>query len=387
MREIVYTINNKKAEPNFLMWGGVENEHNATVVAYKIDREYYESLGENVFFRIDFASDCAGYDPSENLMPDSELLIKRAIPKKFTQYGGKMRSTLVITIIRNGSVLKEVISIPSEIFFTTSKRRNDDLVYNLSACEEYLLSLLDRAEKLVANAESMRDDVNNEIKSIKKDVDFCVKKDEFADSKGNAGILRINSQYGVSSGRYGNSSPESGDTIIIQTPSNGLIKQRTQKFMPITPSNVDYAVKCALTDAKISWTDDEKAKAKAFLGIKEETVTIIDSAVLNQYNNYSCATSESLEVGKTYRWSYYCSAYPGWLVNDGTKNPQQTKQELVSTAQNVTVGGINYVGFTAKCFNWAAGEGENEIIVYYDNGFIRTYKQFGGENDIIMIKR
>jgi hypothetical protein len=85
MSEIIYNINGKN-EDSTLKWGGVENEHNATVVAYKIDREFYESLGGEALFRIDFSSDGAGYDPSENLVADGEMTVKRSIPKKFTQY-------------------------------------------------------------------------------------------------------------------------------------------------------------------------------------------------------------------------------------------------------------------------------------------------------------
>lgn len=384
MREIIFNVNNLKAEPS-LLWGGVEREHNATTVVYKLDREFYESY-KNALFRIDFSSVGAGYDPSENLVPDENLCLKRSIPQKFTQFGGKMVSTLNISFLENNELLREEISIPNEIFFTENNCEDGEIIKNLSACEEYILSLVKKAEDLVERAQNAKISVDEEIKEISAQVDSCVKNNQFADNKGNAGILRLNSNYGISSGRYNANSPESGDTIIIQTPSNGLIKQRTHKYMPITPSNIDYAVKCALIDSRIIWTDDEKAKMRKLFNIKDAVEYVVNNATIYYGVNYSVKVSEPLKIGEKYTWSYYISEYPGWFIDYDHASPSTTKTEITSVCTTVTVDGKNYSGFTAKCLHWAS-EGNATVTVYYDEGYIKVKKNFDGESDLITIKK
>lgn len=386
MREIIFNINNLKAEPQ-LQWGGVENEHNATAVSYKIDRKYYDSLGTDALFRIDFSSVGAGYDPSQNLVPDENLTVTRTIPKKFTQFGGKMVATLVISILKDNQVQREEISVPSEIFFTSVNQDNGEIITNLSACEQYILSLVKKAEQLVETAENIKIDVNDEINNIKSDVDFCVKKDQFADSMGNAGILRINTGSGLSSAKFNASSPESGDSIVVQTASDQLIKERTQKYMPITPSNIDYAVKCALTDPKISWTESEKEMAKEFLGIEKTWEYLINNQVINRFNEYSVKVSQPLISGQKYVWMYYASEFPGWVVDDPTRLPEDSMQEIVSYAGPIEVNGNTYIGFTVSCLYWAFQDRSTTIIVYYDEGYIKVLTEFGGDTDLITIKK
>ncbi len=47
------------------------------------------------------------------------------------------------------------------------------------------------------------------------------------------------------------------------------IDAKEQKYRPIVPNNLDYAVKKALTDSKIEWTEEEQANAKTLLGTLE----------------------------------------------------------------------------------------------------------------------
>lgn len=366
------------------MWGGVENEHNAATVVYKLERSFYESL-ENPLFRIDFNSVGAGYDPSESLEIDENLCVKRSIPQKFTRFGGKMETTLNISFIKDNELQRQEITVPQEVFFTENSFEDGELIKNLSACEEYVLSLVKQAQDLVEAAQSTKLTVDSELEKIRAEVDFCVKKDQFADNKGNGGILRINSNFGISSGKYNSSSPETGDTVIIQTASNGLIKQRTQKFMPITPSNIDYAVKCALTDAKISWSDEEKAKIKKFFNITDLREYVVNNAVVNSANGHSVPVAEPLKTGESYVWSYYISEYPGWLTDNKNASPSSTKTEISSLCSAVTVDGKSYAGFSASCLNWA-DSGTVTVTVYYDEGKIKVRKSFSGESDILTVK-
>ncbi len=128
-----------------------------------------------------------------------------------------------------------------------------------------------------------RDNLWETIGSAAVEVDLTdyVKNTQYADNQGNAGILRLKANYGITSGRYNASSPATGDTICITTSSNGEIKARMDRFKPITPSNIDYAVKCALTDSKITWSNEEVQKAQNLLGISE-IETALDSIIAIQ---------------------------------------------------------------------------------------------------------
>ena len=80
--------------------------------------------------------------------------------------------------------------------------------------------------------------------------------------KGKYGVVRLRDGMGISAAFEG--------AIYVVTPTNAEIDERTQKYEPITPSNLDYAVKKALSDCKLTgddvWTDEEKAKALELLG-------------------------------------------------------------------------------------------------------------------------
>ncbi len=89
-----------------------------------------------------------------------------------------------------------------------------------------------------------------------------------ADKSGMVGLVRIKSQYGISLGRYDNFSPIDGDTLLLIKASESDIDSRSG-YCAITPKNLDYAIKSALTSSTVQWTQEEKDKALTFLGIKE----------------------------------------------------------------------------------------------------------------------
>lgn len=366
LRSIEYLIDEEGISPQNLTWGGVQYEDNATVVRYKFKDEFLEKLGENICFRIDFFSDCAGYDPSENLTFNG--CVERCIPKKFTQYAGKMVSTLVISRVVDNNITEEFIALPAEIFFTIAERDEKKIIENLSAYEMYMLSLLKQAEGTLEEMDGK-----------------YVRNTQFADQNGNPGILRIKNSYGISSGRYGSNSPQTGDTIYIVKATNGDIKNRNQDFRPIVPSNLDYAVKTALSDSKLAWSEDEKAKVRALLKVKKDETVLIQDAVVYSANEYTVKPTEPLFEGVEYTWAYYCSEYPGWLVNDANACPVTTRNNIKSIAGNVTVNGQNYIGFYAECFNWVDGSGWESITVYQDGDNIKVYKTFGGNQDTLTI--
>lgn len=86
-----------------------------------------------------------------------------------------------------------------------------------------------------------------------------------AGNSGHAGFVKPNGEYGtgVNTGAEG--------LLYLICATDADIDKKTQKYKPITPFYLDYAVKKALSDCKLSgddvWTDEEKAKALELLGV------------------------------------------------------------------------------------------------------------------------
>ena len=361
IREIKYNVTPSGVTPASHMWGGVQNEDNATNIIYYLDLDFLEALGDskNLRFRIDFNSASAGYEPSENLTLN-ESRIERTIPQRMTQYGGQMECTLVISRIipdKLPEASEVILQIPSIIFFTASGKHSKRFDKNLSAYEEYVLSLVKKAEQLVESVENMKINVDDEIKNIKSDIDSCVKNDQFADNKGNGGIVRINEAYGISMGRYDLSSPGSGDSIIIHTASDGLIKQRTNKFMPITPSNIDYAVKCALTDSRISWKDADKQAVRELLGINQ---TIPNTPVFYNasFDSDGIVTGAQLEDGARYKAT---------ITFENEDNNIIDGAESVINYSSCPPNSFEFASLTYDCTISAFGKGELYIQQIEEN--------------------
>lgn len=157
IREIKYNVTPSGVTPAYHLWGGVQNEDNATNVVYVFDSAYLSTLGalDNLRFRIDFNSASAGYEPSENLSI-SNSAIERAIPKRMTQNGGQITVTLVIArIVPDTPDATEVIlQEPSTIFFTSASVNDGRFNKNMSAYEEYVGGLIAKVADEVSKAES-----------------------------------------------------------------------------------------------------------------------------------------------------------------------------------------------------------------------------------------
>lgn len=157
IREIRYNVTPSGVTPASHLWGGVQNEDNATNVVYVFDSAYLATLGtlDNLRFRIDFNSASAGYEPSENLSI-SNSAIERAIPKRMTQNGGQITVMLVIArIVPDTPDATEVIlQEPSTIFFTSASVNDGRFNKNLSAYEEYVGGLITKVADEVSKAES-----------------------------------------------------------------------------------------------------------------------------------------------------------------------------------------------------------------------------------------
>lgn len=376
-RYVNYTVSADGISPDTLMWGGVQHENNGVKVRYQIEEEYLKTL-KDAKFRIDFSSVAAGYDPSEFLYPDEDNCISRAIGEKFTRFGGKMQSTLVI--VKDDA---EVKKIPAELFFTSSLKEEEPMIDNLSAYEKHMLSLVQEANEYVFIAQGLLDEVKNTVKTASLEHDNFVKKTEFADNLGNPGILRLNSSYGISSGRYDSQSPITGDTVIIQTPSNGIIKQRTNKFMPITPSNIDYAVKCALAYSKLDWTENEINNFKKLFGI-DNSITVVEKFSINSADDWGILPqTEDLIEGETYKWHLFSPEEMGWIKENSTVSSQ--KHVITSVARKITVDEKEYVGFNIQ-FTSTNGIQTCNMWIYQDGEHIKFKRDFYGSADIAIFR-
>lgn len=149
---------------------------------------------------------------------------------------------------------------------------------------------------------------------VEVDLSDYVKKTQFADNKGNPGIVRLKSNYGVSSGRYDGSSPADGDTITISRATNDEIKAKHSPYKPIVPNNLDYAVKMALTDSKIEWTEEEKKAVRILLGVATDDDLGI---VLNKVRfGEGIEFDHTFVKGEKYKLTWYSPLYGGNLAED-----------------------------------------------------------------------
>ncbi len=163
---------------------------------------------------------------------------------------------------------------------------------DISADEDY-----DILKELIVKVEKMEEEF---------DPSNYVTNTQFADNaSGNAGVVRIKSTYGITSGRYDGNSPQTGDTLLVLKASENQIKHKTGDYNPIVPSNLDYAVKVALTDSKLAWDATEKSSAQKLLGI-DNSVIIDNASVQCHYNqDIPICFNKKITPGKTYQLIYY----------------------------------------------------------------------------------
>lgn len=148
MRTLTYKILKDKnhIEPRTRQWAGMQFEDNATEVKFDLS----ELSLKRALYRIDFNSAGAGYQPSENLVVESNT-IRRAVPNYVTQYGGEVQVTAVITILdENGDATGTCLSYPVLIYFTEVDKDAEgskNAEKNISESEASALDAAERAEK------------------------------------------------------------------------------------------------------------------------------------------------------------------------------------------------------------------------------------------------
>ena len=112
----------RSSSPKTGQWAGMQYEDNATEVVFDLS-----ALGvTDALYRIDFSSEVAGYHPGENLTPDTDGCISRAIPHYLTMYGGELTATAVITLVNSdGATDSEILSYPVSLHFTSVLRSEE----------------------------------------------------------------------------------------------------------------------------------------------------------------------------------------------------------------------------------------------------------------------
>jgi hypothetical protein len=194
------------------------------------------------------------------------------------------------------------------------------------------------------------------------DLSDYVKNTQFADKNGNAGITRTKSIYGISSGRYNTESPEEGDTLTISRATDSEIEARKSTYKPIVPSNLDYAVKMALTDSKIEWAEEEKKAVRKLLGIVDIDDYLLHNYVL-QGQPVPLPDVGALKEGDKYVMKFIKASYNNEVVID--------EVEAEAKWQAFTPD------ISALCCRWSFDAYEDDSIywvVLYNDGSTGTVK-------------
>lgn len=100
------------------------------------------------------------------------------------------------------------------------------------------------------------------LETQKVELSEYVKNTDYATAS-KCGVVKVDSRQGISIS-------QSSGVISVVSANESEIDEKSSGRKPITPSILDYAVKKALSDCKLSgddvWTDEEKAKALELLG-------------------------------------------------------------------------------------------------------------------------
>ena len=107
--------------------------------------------------------------------------------------------------------------------------------------------------------------------------------------------------------------PDNG-TISVLSTEEDLIDAKTDQYRPITPKQLDYAIKSGLTTNALEWTDNEKTSAR----------TLIDAV-----GNQDFATSDKAGLVSIPSWSgLYISTKGEIWIKEATDTQIKSKSEV-----------------------------------------------------------
>ena len=181
------------------------------------------------------------------------------------------------------------------------------------------------------------DDLGIIVNTIK---DILINGASIVDKDGNANIpiANVNTEgVGKANQYYGIEVKEHDKIFRIVSSKSNEIDVRTNDFKPITPYNLDYALKQGMCDGKgPEWTSEEKASARARMGlewtllgdvtVEEDGVTKIELPIDNpNYNEYQfyvyvadrkTPTAQNMNIGfDGVTSTSYCLTYAGVGTN------------------------------------------------------------------------
>lgn len=265
--------------------------------------------------------------------------------------------------------LQGLVSCDISVITADGKLTTTDFSINVNeaACSDEDISNDDNydiLQELIVKVETLEENL---------DLSNYVEQTQYADINGNAGILRLKHTYGIGSGRYGSNSPESGDTATIVKATEYDIKDRKQNYRPIVPATLDYAVKMALTDSKIEWTEEEKKAVRILLGIETKDIVILDKAPMN---GDGFVTGGQLEVGAKYIVTVYWDKESQYIVD----NVECTAYEEINCPPN----GDMFTGLICSCESFRLGTGEMYIQSVAENKLLVIFLFWGDEDGSLM---
>ena len=126
IRIINYTVTKESIDPAARQPAGIQGEHNAVQLKFKLDEKLYSAVcaqkkeGDSLRFRFDAFGGAGGAvrTGSEELTGDTVVY---NIPSALSGEGGNANVFLIITLLRGGNTEIELMSYPARLYFTPSE--------------------------------------------------------------------------------------------------------------------------------------------------------------------------------------------------------------------------------------------------------------------------
>lgn len=118
VRKIEYCVDTSGIQPAVKQFGGIQGEHRATELVFKIDKPLYDSLtaqgvdGAKLIYRFDGYDGQGGCSKSD-IKDLTKENVSYLLEERLTRFGGIVKVVLVITLLKNDSTEMELFSFPA----------------------------------------------------------------------------------------------------------------------------------------------------------------------------------------------------------------------------------------------------------------------------------
>ena len=236
IRKLEYTVYADKLEPAARQFGGIQGEHNATEIVFKINQDFFDSIfeqadGKTIIYRFD-AYDCVGntlpYDPQQLTESTVNYLLENWITKE----GGNIRVHLVISILDNEETEIDAFTFPALLNLKEKPRGTikeheeyesiPSMAYNAKVSAERSEDAADRSEAALKKHAIIGENKNWFIWDSKSEqyIDSGVSAEGPQGEKGEQGIQGIQGPKG-----------EKGDKGIDGTVSFDELTEEQKEFL------------------------------------------------------------------------------------------------------------------------------------------------------------